>query len=107
MAANHLVVNGGSYIVNRKLAAFLRDLRVEDDLKQQIAEFITQFAWPAFARIFDGFKRLIRLLEKHRSERSVGLFAIPRAAVCRAQAIHEGDQISECSRHACSLKFMV
>src|SRR6185369_14365313 len=104
MPAHHLVVNRSGDVVDCEFTAFLRDLCIENYLKQQVTELVAEFARPAFARILDGFKRLIRLFEQHRRERGVSLFAVPWTSIWRAQAIHEGNQIIECSRHAASLK---
>src|ERR1041384_864751 len=104
MSAHHLVVNCRCYVVDGEFTSLLRDLCIEDYLKQQVAEFVAEFARPAFTCVFDGFKRLVSFLEKHRRKRGVSLFAIPWTAIWRAQAIHQRNQIIECSRHAGSLK---
>jgi len=89
MATHHLVVNRSSDVVDRELIALLRDLCVEDDLKQQIAKLVTQFAGPSLARVLDRFKRLVRFFEQHRRERGVRLLAVPGAAVWRTQPSHK------------------
>src|SRR6185369_8919884 len=104
MSTHHLVVNRSGYVVDGEFAAFLRDLCVENNLKQQVTEFVAEFTRPALTRVFDGFKRLVSLFEKHRRERGVSLFAVPWTAIWRAQAIHQRNQIIECGWHAVSLK---
>src|ERR1041384_6809730 len=98
MPAHHLVVNRSRDVVDSEFTTFLCYLCVEDYLKQQITEFVAEFSRPAFARIFDGLKSLVSLLEKHRRKRGVSLFAVPGTAVWRAQSIHQGYQIIECGR---------
>ncbi len=90
-------------VVDRELVAFFRDLRVEDDLKQQIAEFVAEFSGLAFARVFDRFESLVRFFEQHRRKRGVGLFAVPGTAVWRAQTLHQIYEIVECCGHGSSL----
>src|SRR5689334_13828057 len=104
MSAHHLVVNRGGDVVDCEFAALLRDLSIKNYLKQQITEFVAEFARAAFTRVFDGFKRLVRLFEQHRRKCGVSLFAVPWTAVWRAQSIHEGNQIIKCSGHESSLK---
>src|SRR6185369_5922794 len=104
MSTHHLVVNRGGYVVDGEFAAFLRDLCIENYLKQQVTEFVAELARAAFTRVFDGFKRFVCFFEQHRRKRGVSLFAVPWTAVWRAQAIHEGNQIIKCSGHAGSLK---
>ena len=65
---------------------------------------VAQFFRFTFARLFDGFKRLVRLFEQHRRERGVGLFAVPGTAGRRAQTIHQSYEITECCWHASSLR---
>src|SRR5688500_3881614 len=103
MASHHLVVNGGDYVVDTKLAAFLRHLRVEDDLKEKIAELVAQFRGVAFACFFYRFKGFVRLSEQHRRERGVCLFAVPGTAVWRAEAFHQIYEIVERCGHGSSL----
>src|SRR4029079_2939188 len=104
MSTHHLVVNRSGYVVDGEFAAFLRDLCIENYLKQQVTEFVAELARTTFTRVFDGFKRLVRFFEQHRRKRGVSLFAVPWAAIWRAQSIHEGNQIIKCSGHRDSLK---
>ena len=60
------------------------ELRVEDDLEQQVAELAGQLGRRAgLERVVD----LVRLLEQVLAQRGVGLLAVPRAAVGLAQSV--------------------
>ena len=64
VAADHLLGNGFDYIVEVEVTGLLRHLRIENDLKHQIAEFVLQFRHiPLRNRLcnligfFDGVRR--------------------------------------------------
>ena len=68
--------------------ALLRgELRVEDDLEQQVAELLGEVRRRA---VLDGVDRLVGLLEQVRAQGEVRLLPIPWAAVGRAQAGADG-----------------
>src|SRR5258705_6953271 len=57
------------------------------------------------ARFFNSFESLISFFQQHRSQRGIGLLAVPRATAGRSKSIHQDNQVSECSRHVSSLPF--
>src|SRR6266850_915663 len=81
MTADHLFVNRAGNIPDREFAALLRDLSVKDNLKKQIAKFVTQFLGPPFARFLNSLECFIRFFQKHWRERGIGLFPIPRTPI--------------------------
>src|ERR1022692_2744036 len=82
------------------MAAFARDLAVEYDLQQQIAEFVAQVRQIA---AFDRIHEFIGLLDRVARECRKGLLAIPWAAVGRTQTCHDGEQLLQSGTHcACS-----
>ena len=86
-------------IVDRELAALLRYAREECNLKEKIAKLFTQRVGPSLACLFQGIERFVSFFQQHRRERGVGLLAIPRTAIGRAQSIHQLNQISKSLRH--------
>ena len=105
VTAHHLGVNFIDHVVNVEFAALLGDACKERDLKKQIAQFLAQIVRPSEARFFQCIKCFVSFFEEHRRERGVGLFAIPGTSTGRAQAVHQGDQISKGFGHAPSFKF--
>src|SRR5437660_11754162 len=97
MTTNHLRVNRFHNGSNRKLSALSCDLRVEDDLKKKIAEFVAQFRRFSFARLFNSLERFVSLFQKHGRERFISLLTIPGAAFGRAKTRHQCDKVIECS----------
>ena len=95
--AEHVRVSPDDLAPDRRLdvhhvehAGFGRELSVQDDLQQQIAQLAGQVGSGFLAQ---GVVDLVRLLEQVLLEGEVGLFAIPRAAVRPAQPIgHPGQR---------------
>src|SRR5579872_5571809 len=86
MAADHLVRQRIEDVGNGELPVFRRDLRVEDDLEQQIAQLLTKFFGIFF---IDGFHDFVRFLDEIWQQGGVRLLAIPRTA--GTQARHDLD----------------
>ena len=86
MAAHDLGRDGRLHVGEVEYAGLRRELRVEHDLQQQVAELLGEVGRRAgIERVVD----LVRLLEQMLAERGVGLLAIPRAAVGSAQAVRD------------------
>ena len=92
VAADELSVKRGSYIFDREVASFLSHLRIEQDLQQEITEFIAQVR-PGAA--IDCVEDLVGLFEGVALDRVKGLLTIPGAAAGSAEAGHDGDRFSE------------
>src|SRR5690606_7914530 len=86
VSADHLAADRLDHAVETEVLLSLADRRMEDDLKQQIAELA------AVLRGVVGVERLehlVGLLDQVGSQRVEGLGAIPRAAFGTEQAIHQ------------------
>ena len=87
MTCLHLVGDATRDVFKRKVARFLGHSRVEDDLKQQIAEFAPQLV---HVGPFDGVGDLVSLFDGIRRYRREGLRPIPLTAGLRvAQSRHD------------------
>jgi hypothetical protein len=76
--------------VERALLA--RELGVDDDLEEQVAELLAQ---PAAVAGVERVEDLVRLLEDERPQARVRLLAVPGAAVGRAQAVGDVRELRE------------
>ena len=84
MAAHDLARDRGLDVGQVEDARLGRELGVEDDLEEQVAELLGERRRrPALERVVD----LVGLLEEVLAERRVGLLAVPRAAVGLAQPV--------------------
>ena len=72
-----------------ELALLLRELGLEHDLEQEVAELLTVLA--RVARV-DRLEHLVRLLEHVRSQAPQRLLAVPRAAVGPAEPLHDPEE---------------
>ena len=71
-----------------KVTRFARDLRLEDDVQEQVAELLGEM----LARTgIDRLEHLVAFLEHLRLQHGGGLFAVPRTAAGRAQPGHQVD----------------
>ena len=78
MAPQQLVADRGDDIGEREIPGLVRDLRVERDLQQQVAEFVAQVRMIAAV---DRIDDLVGLLDRARRNRLERLLDIPRAAM--------------------------
>ena len=86
VAAHDLRRDGPVHVAQVEDARFRGVLRVQDNLEEEIAKLAGQLRrGPALKGVVD----LVRLLQEERTERQVGLLAVPRAAIGRAQAGHD------------------
>jgi hypothetical protein len=86
MAPDHLYVEPVDYIAQVELTSFSRNLSMENDLKKQVAQFLSEFRR---IRRIQRIEYFVSLLDQHRLQRFSGLLPIPRAPVFTAQAGHE------------------
>ena len=90
VTADDLRRNVGDHVAQRELAAFGRDLRLKNDLQQQVAQLFLQ---PLRFVQVDGFERLVGLFEQVAAQGLGRLLPIPGAAILgRAQV---RDQLGE------------
>jgi len=92
MAANHLVVDFADNIENGEAALFGSDLRVEEDLEEEIAEFFGEFAVVVG---IESVKDFVGLFDEISAEGGVGLLAVPGTAAGAAEAGHDGGELGE------------
>src|SRR4051812_37652998 len=92
MAADHLGRDRAHDILDAELAFARAQLRLKDDLKEQIAELLA-----VLARVVevDGFEDFVRFLDEEGLERLESLLAIPRAAVGCQQLLHDVDELGK------------
>src|SRR5262249_17306541 len=86
MPSHHLVDQLSEQIRHREVALLLGDARVEDDLKQQVAELL---AHGRAAAGLDCLQDFVGFLDEKGLERRWGLFAIPRAAARFTESLHD------------------
>ena len=92
MPTNHFIVDFADDIMDRETALFGGDLRVEEDLEEEVAQFFGEFGVVAGV---EGVEDFISFLNEIGAEGGVGLLAIPWAAAGRAEAGHEGGEPGE------------
>ena len=82
MAAHEFVGEMPRDVFEVKRAALARQLAMEHDLKKQVAQFFRHLVIVAG---FDGVEQFIDFLDGVKAERAMILFAVPGAALRRAQ----------------------
>jgi len=87
MATNHFVVDFADDVGDGEAAGFGGDLGVEENLEEEVAEFLGEFG--VVARV-EGVENFVGFLDEVGAEGGVGLFAIPGAAAGGAKAGHDG-----------------
>ena len=93
VAVNQFFGNGLGDFSERKAIFFFGQLRVKNDLEQEVTEFLTKLGVHS---ALDGFDDFVGLLDERGAQREVGLFAVPRTPVGRAQSGHDGAEFEEC-----------
>jgi len=99
MPASELVRDRSDHVVEIETPGFLRHVRVEHDLEQQVAQFTTQFI-PIM--IVDGFQNLVRLFQRVWFDGIKSLLTIPRTPSRATQSRHDRNCAFEtfsCSWH--------
>ena len=92
VAANHFVVDFADNVVDGEAALFGGDLGVEEDLKEEVAEFFGEFGVVAGV---EGVEDFVGFFDEIGAEGGVGLFSVPGAAAGSAEAGHEGGEFGE------------
>ena len=91
MTAQHFLRDGAGDVAEIEQPLLFRHLRVEHDLKQQVAQFLLQRRPVLF---FDRARDLIGFLDRIWRDGAEGLLAVPRAARLRIpQPPHDGEQL--------------
>ncbi len=85
MSPGHLGDQRLEQVGHREFAALPGDLRVEDNLEQEIAQLLADVRRVSGV---EGVKDLVGLLDEERAERFAGLFSVPGTAAFAAQAGH-------------------
>jgi len=100
-----LVVNPLRYVGDLEPAFFAGQDRVEEDLVEQIPEFLLQVGEPMLdllivaicIELVESLERLVAFLEQVATKRGVGLLAIPRTLL--PQPLDEYVEVGEGGRH--------
>jgi hypothetical protein len=100
VAADELLVDQPRRLLEVALAALLQEQREEVDLEEQVAELVEQLLVVAGER---GVGDLVRLLDRVRDDRALGLLAVPRAVA--PQALGQRLQLDEGLRQATDLSW--
>jgi hypothetical protein len=89
VAVHHLGVYLPTYLLDIEPAVLARELRREDDLKQQVTELPGQ---RGSVTLVDRVHDLVRLFDDVGLQGFQRLFPVPRAAIGRTEALRECDQ---------------
>ena len=95
VATDHLRHEVAQELGHRELAALVRDLGVEDDLEEEVAELAGELLEVAGV---DRRRGLVRLFDEVGADVGEGLLAVPRAAAGGAQADHQVAQLADVGR---------
>lgn len=87
VAADEFVADAAGDVIEVETFVFRGEFGVEDDLEEKVAEFLLQVFLITGADCGDGF---VGFLDEVGDEGFVSLFSVPRAAIGRAEAIHDG-----------------
>lgn len=92
VAANHFFVNFADDVVDGETAFFTGDLRVEEDLEEEIAKFLGEFD------VVGGIERVedfVGFFDQIGAKSGVSLLAVPRATAGGAETSHDGNEFGE------------
>ncbi len=89
VAPDELGIDALQNITHEEVFVLSRNLGMQTDLQQQIAQFLAQVL---AIFLVQGFQDLVSLLQKIGAKAQMGLFAVPGAAIMAAQA---GDDLLE------------
>ena len=113
MPAHQLAIQMVQHLGNGEMALVGRHLRIKQHLQQQIAQFLGQVRKVA---PLNGVEDLVGLFQRVFADGIEGLFAVPGAAVGRAQPRHDGhrllkqapppapDRLRVCGAEACAVE---
>jgi hypothetical protein len=96
MAPHQLVADCRSDRIEVEMTTLLRDSRMEDHLKQEITELVLEMRHVA---LLDGIGDFVGLLDGVGGDARKCLYAVPRAAVHTAQALHDGEKVEQPGGH--------
>ena len=83
VAAHQLAVLAFGHVLDVELLLLPGDLRVQQDLQEQVAQLVFDLVPPAAAQ---GLLQLAGFLAEELDEREMGLLTIPRTALRRTEA---------------------
>jgi hypothetical protein len=89
MPPDHFFMNGANHVGNVETTGFRGDLRMKGHLKEKIAQLFDKFLVVA---TLQRVQHLVSLFDEIRSQRVMGLLAVPRAATWIAQTLLNRDQ---------------
>ena len=92
MPARHLRDERLEEVGHRELAALPGDLRVEDDLEEEVTQLLAEVTRVAGV---EGVQDFVGLLDQERAEGLAGLLPVPGAAAVATQARHHRQQLDE------------
>jgi hypothetical protein len=92
MAANHFLVDFADNIGDGEAFFFVGDLSVEEDLKEEVAEFLSELGVVGGVECVEYF---IGLFDEIGAKSGMGLFAIPGTTAGSAETSHDGDESFE------------
>ena len=92
VTADELAVEACDDVGDAKVPGFLGHLGVEEDLEEEVAEFVGQVG-PVLA--LDRVEDLVGFFQRVFPDGGEGLFAVPGAATGGAQPGHDGDGFCE------------
>ena len=92
VARDELLDDARDDVVDRELPFLAKQLGLEHDLEEKVAELLAERL--AIARV-DRVDDLARLFEHVFAQRLERLLAVPRAAVRREEAAHDADEADE------------
>ena len=92
MAANHFFVDFPDDVGDGETAFFTGNLRVEQDLEEEIAKFFGEFDVVGGVESVEDF---VGFFDEIGAKGGVGLFAVPGAAAGGAETSHDSDEFGE------------
>jgi hypothetical protein len=92
MAAHHFVVNFADDVVDGEAVFFGSDLRVEEDLEEEVAELFGEFDVVVGV---EGVENFVGFFNEIGAEGGVSLFTVPGAAAGSAEAGHDGGEFGK------------
>jgi hypothetical protein len=95
MATGHLVREPSDDVGHGELALLARDLTVEHDLEEKVAQLFDEMVGRAFV---DSRQHFVRFLEEVGLQGGARLLPVPRATALASQASHQQEQGIEAVR---------
>jgi hypothetical protein len=92
VSADELFARLAGGVLQSEGSAFGGEIGVEDDLEEEIPEFLAEVG---VVRVADGVDRLAGFLEESDAEGFVGLLAVPRTTFRRAEEADDGAEAGD------------